>query len=238
MKRPVILMNVSTSGDGPDKLILNVAYPRAIDMAGGKGLVLPLGYGAMEEALGIADGVMLVGGPDYPPEWYGEKNEGLSVLMPRARSEADIALARRALEINKPVLGICGGAQLINIVAGGTLYQDLRAQCPGCLAHAGLGCMAPWHNVTLSKESHLYSWIGEEYFGVNSYHHQAVKKLGDGVRIVALAPDGVVEAAELVDDKGNLRAMAIQWHPEALTDQPTGIAVFRGFIEWVRREAN
>jgi putative glutamine amidotransferase len=228
-------MNVSTSGEGPDKLVLNAAYPRAIDKVGGKGLALPLGYGAMEEALGIADGVMLVGGPDYPPESYGEKNEGLSLLMHSARAEVDFALARRALELNKPVLGICGGAQLINIVAGGTLYQDLRTQSPGCLIHAGFGCMDPWHNVALSKESHLYSWIGEEYFGVNSYHHQAVKEPGRGVKLVAFAPDGVVEAAELLDEKNNLTAMAIQWHPEGLTDQPTGIAVFKGFIEWVKR---
>ena len=222
-------MNVSNPLDSPDKLVLKLEYPKALDMAGAKGLVLPLGYGAMEEALQVADAVMLIGGPDYPPESYGEKDEGMSELMTAARSEADLVFARRALELGKPVLGICGGAQLINIVAGGTLYQDLEKQCPKSLNHRNQN-----HDVVLFPESRLYSWIGEEHFTVNSFHHQAIKKPGNGVKVVAHAPDGVVEAAEVTGDKGCLRAIAIQWHPESLTSQSTGIAVFQGFIEWVR----
>lgn len=235
MARPLIVMNVGTTGDGAERIALSIAYPQAIALAGGDPILLPLGHCDADRVLSMASGVLLVGGPDYPPEMYGETNAGLSRVMPRARADADIALATKALRYKKPVLGICGGAQLINIVCGGTLYQDLRVQCPGGLLHSFHDGVEPFHPVSLAKGSALHGWVGETDFGVNSFHHQAIKEPGQGVKPVAWAADGVIEAAEVYEGS-DLRAAAVQWHPERLISQPTGIAVFRGFVKWATHE--
>jgi putative glutamine amidotransferase len=234
MARPLIVMNVGITGEGAERIALSTAYPQAVELAGGDPILLPLGHCDVDRALSLASGVLLVGGPDYPPEMYGETNAGLSIVMPKARSDADMTLATKALEHRKPILGICGGAQLINIACGGTLYQDLRTQRPGCLMHSSHDGVEPFHPVSIANGSVLHEWVGETYVRVNSFHHQAIKEPGRGVRPAAWAADGVIEAAEVYEGD-ELRAVAIQWHPERLIGQTAGIGIFRGFVDLARR---
>jgi len=236
---PLILLNLATQGGeqdaDPEKLVLGAAYPCAVAKAGGRPILIPLHYGDIDRCLEIADGVILVGGPDYPSAVYGEEDLGFTKPVHPRRAEADTALARRALEIGLPVLGICGGAQLINIVLGGTLFQDIAAQIPGALVHQAQDGKAAEHVVAVSRGSALHSWAGEETFRVNSYHHQSIKRLGRGITPTAHAPDGVIEAAEALNSSGSLAAMAIQWHPERLLDVPASFGIFAAFVDWARR---
>ncbi|CAH0290019.1 Putative glutamine amidotransferase Rv2859c [Arthrobacter sp. Bi26] len=187
--------------------------------------------------LASLDGVVLPGGGDLAPGLYGETQSDLCYDVSHAQDELDLAVARHAIDAGVPVLGICRGHQLLNVLYGGTLVQDME---PGMVAHLvpapahGSGPWA-WHEVTVgagSKVAALYgSGSGAVSVKIASGHHQAVARVAGGLQVTAVAEDGTVEALE---DPERWVA-SVQWHPEAL-ELPAGerLAPFRAFVEVCR----
>jgi len=210
-------------------------YLSAVEAAGALPILLPPDDGSVAAGfLALLDGLVVTGGAfDVPPELYGEaRRDGCGPLKEeRTRFEKDLLEA--ALAVALPVLGICGGMQLMNVVRGGTLYQDLEAD-------AGLGGHqqrqareVATHAVHVAAGTLLARLLraGPE-LRVNSAHHQAVRDPGTGVLVAASAPDGVVEAIELPDQPF---ALGVQWHPEALRQHdPRQAAIFAGLVEAAR----
>jgi putative glutamine amidotransferase len=164
------------------------------------------------ESLDSLDGLLLTGGSDINPARYGQSNAG-SDEVDDARDELEIRLLREALAVDRPVLGICRGLQLLNVACGGTLVQhlgssDVHQQRPKG-AEAGKHPLA--HRVWVAPETRLAGIIGAGGCDVNSRHHQAIENLGQGLVVSAIAEDGVIEAVEM---PGAAFAVAVQWHPE------------------------
>jgi putative glutamine amidotransferase len=196
-------------------------------------VLLPHAREAAPAYLALLDGLVVTGGAfDVPPELYGEAaRAGLGPTKPeRTVFEKDVLEA--ALAARLPVLGVCGGMQLLNVVRGGTLYQDLRAEA-GIAGHEQPPPKdVPSHDVAVQPGSQLAALVGLDPLRVNSTHHQAVRDPGAGVLVSARAPDGVVEAIEL-PDLGF--ALGVQWHPEAmLAHEPRHAAIYRGLVAAAR----
>ena len=197
------------------RYILGEAYTRALQNAGSQPVLLPHGpesdVGEIVEKL---DGILISGGDfDVPPSYYGEEaTEGLGSLQVE-RSGFERALIKETLRKKKPLLGICGGMQLMNVVLGGSLFQDQRYR-PGSLEHQQPNPkQEPGHSVALEPDSLLYQWVNQRSLLVNSTHHQYIDTLGQNLVTSARAPDGVVEAFEI---RHGQFAVGIQWHPESL----------------------
>jgi putative glutamine amidotransferase len=207
-------------------------YVRAVEEAGGIPLVLPqmknLETEALDEQLQRVHGVILPGGGDVAPLLWGEESEpGLGETFPFLDS-FQMALTRRALEKNMPLLGICKGLQILNVVQGGTLVQDLAA-FGAAVQHTQRASIGyPSHSVILQEGSLLRSLWGERV-EVNSFHHQAVREPGRELRVTARSADGVIEALEMPD---RAFVVGVQWHPEGMVPQNEKMGLlFRSFIE-------
>jgi putative glutamine amidotransferase len=212
---------------------LNQAYVEAVLAGGGLPILLPHAAAAAAAYLALLDGLVVTGGAfDVPPELYGEPCRPVcGVLRPeRTRFEKDLLEA--ALAARLPVLGVCGGMQLLNVVRGGTLYQDLPADA-GLSGHEQPPPRdVPSHDVAVAPGTQLEVLVGPGPLPVNSTHHQAVRDPGAGVLVSARAPDGVVEALELPDLPF---AVGVQWHPEALLRrEPRHAALYRGLVDAAR----
>ena len=211
---------------------LKRAYTDAVIHAGGVPWILP--YTADRPTINAylqqVQGLLITGGAfDVPPELYGEKSRpGLGALK-RGRTSFELELLRRALESNTPVLGICGGMQLLNVALGGSLYQDIGREIPGSIAHEQEKDRRwPSHEVAVTAGTLLATLLGPGGVMVNSTHHQAVKRLGRGLVASALAPDGVIEAIEL---PRHTFCLGVQWHPELLYGSvPINRAIYRAFV--------
>lgn len=209
------------AGETParDRVFLYDRYLRAFlqetEKAGFTGL-LPVLLPSVGEVSGEAvrrfDGFVLTGGGDVDPSWYGEEREPLCGASDAERDAFEMALFREASALLKPILGICRGIQVINVALGGTLWQDLPSQHPGTHATTD-GTGEPRHPVTTA--GFLRTLTGREELTVNSYHHQAVKTLGGGLRAAGVSRDGVVEAVEHLSLP---YCRAVQWHPELNPD--------------------
>ncbi|MGC9356576.1 MAG: gamma-glutamyl-gamma-aminobutyrate hydrolase family protein [Anaerolineae bacterium] len=208
-------------------------YVRAIQRAGGVPLIVPPVLKPEDWTLLLQrlDGLLLTGGEDIGPVHYGERPEAWMGGVDLERDASELGLVRQALEHKIPLLGICRGHQVLNVTLRGTLYQDLAAQLPGALEHAlvpGRPMERVVHAVTVDRDSRLAEILGGTEFGVNSAHHQAVRTPGEGLVVVAQAPDGVVEATEMPDHPF---CVSVQWHPEAMVKvDPTMLPLFEAFV--------
>ncbi len=212
---------------------LKASYVDAVLAAGGLPILLPHARRAAAAYLALADGIVVTGGAfDIPPELYGEtrRKECGETRPERTAFEKDLLEA--ALAARLPVLGVCGGMQLMNVVRGGTLHQDLPADT-GIAGHEQPPPKdVPSHDAAIVPGTLLASLVGTQTLRVNSTHHQAVKDPGAGVLVSARAPDGVVEAIELPDIPF---AIGVQWHPEATArSDPRSAAIYRGLVEAAR----
>ena len=220
---PVIGISCGRSASGASTL--NSNYTEAIARSGGIPVIFPtVADSAVAAALvRKVDGVIFSGGPDLDPSHYGETFWNETVQVDTLRDASDLMLMRAALAAKKPILGICRGEQLLNVVLGGSLYQDLPTQVDTLVKHGG----GAWHRIGVEKGSVLYGLFGEDSLTVNSFHHQAVKKVAPGIRVTAYAPNGIVEAYEYGD-----RLIAFQFHPEGMarTDD-AWLAPFRYFVK-------
>jgi putative glutamine amidotransferase len=175
----------------------------------------------LDAVLGMIDGVVFSGGADVDPSWYGHEPYELTVAVPPVHDLFEITLARRALELGMPVLGLCRGAQVLAVADGGTLTQDVATLHEGASRHAwdwyGIAT-APLdehgHEIRYESDSRVATWIGHGPPKVNSFHHQCVRTLGSRLRPMAWSLDGVIEATERSDGGGF--AIGLQWHNEMM----------------------
>ena len=203
------------------EMALGMSYLRAIEAAGGLPVVLPP-LGDAEAYLDRLDAVCLSGGPDLDPAAYGApaRHAELGPTEP-ALDEFELALARAADRRGMPILGVCRGAQALNVARGGTLHQHL----PG--HRQAEPATTTTHAVRVTTGSRLARIAGARDLLVNSFHHQAVETLGRGLRAVAHADDGTIEAIEA---PGHRFLLGVQWHVEGLVGQPRHRALFEGLV--------
>lgn len=208
---------------------VNRWYVDAVSRAGGLPLILAtLAPEYAEETLAAIDGLLLTGGGDVSPWLYDAEPAPEVYDVDSSRDSWELALIRGA-EDRLPVLGVCRGAQLLNVAAGGTLIQHLPdvTDEPHRLRERDQEVV---HTVDLASDSHLAEILGHRRVGVNSIHHQAIGQVGAGLRAVAWAPDGIVEAVERTD---GAPVVAVQWHPESLID----LAPHGRLFLWLTRSA-
>ena len=175
------------------------------------------------------DGVVVIGGPDLPPDLYAEENDGSEKLVPPERADFDLSLIQAAVEHDKALLGICYGHQAINVAFGGTLIQDIKRRMPRAMKHRkNKDEDTVIHEVRLDSSSRLARIIGADRIESASSHHQSVNVPGLGWRVVAHAPDGIIEATEC--DRGKF-LFSVQWHPEMTPEVEHSKRVFRALVE-------
>jgi putative glutamine amidotransferase len=207
----------------PAKTSVPFSYVQAVADNGGVPVVLPTidNERAMNWYLQRLDGLVLIGGDDIPPQAYGEQpHETVEVLTPQ-RYEFERKLIARWLAGGKPVLGVCLGMQFTNVVAGGTMVQDIPSEVGKTVDHR------KHHRVRIEPGSSLAKLLGSTEASVLSNHHQAVDGLGENLRVIARSDDGVAEAMERVDGGFGL---FVQWHPEAMTDRVHRDAIYGALI--------
>ena len=212
---------------------LKRAYVDAVLAAGGLPVLLPHERAAAGAYLALLDALVVTGGAfDVPPELYGEAARPVCGPTRPARTAFEKDLLEAALAERLPVLGVCGGMQLMNVVRGGTLHQDLREDL-GIEGHEQPPPKdAPSHGVDVAAGTQLAAVLGTGRLPVNSTHHQAVRDPGAGVLVSARAPDGVIEAIEIPDLPF---AIGVQWHPEAvLAHEPRHAAIYRALVDAAR----
>ena len=213
--------------DGRERVTLNTAYVRALEDAGLVPLAVPtmLAPDHAAAALTGVRGLVLTGGEDVAPERYGAAPHPRLGAIDPSRDAAEVALIGAARERRLPILAICRGIQILNVALGGTLYQDLESERPGPVPHSD---ETAHHEVRVAAGSLLERTLGVRSTTVNSRHHQAIRDLAPTLKAVAWAEDGVIEAAE-PDSERDPWIVAVQWHPEDLTER----ALFEGFARAV-----
>jgi putative glutamine amidotransferase len=213
----------------PQRLSMRLTYMQAVQEAGGIAVVIPA-HGFADDAAALLDrldGLVFSGGPDIDPSVYGaDPHPLLGPDVDRAGDEYELALLAGAVERDLPVLGICRGMQALNVARGGTLHQHLPDRTD--VEHRqGEAPFEPVHRVSLAARSLLYRLAGSAWLAVNSFHHQAADRIGEGLRVCATAPDGTVEG---LWDPGARFCVGVQWHPEVLTHRSEHAALFHGLV--------
>ncbi len=213
------------------RYLLQESYVRAVERAGGTPVLLPhQGGDGVAELLASLAGLVISGGDnDVPPAYYGAAPHAKLGRQLPERSDFELRLCRAALARDLPLLGVCGGMQLLNVACGGSLIQDLSLRA-GTSEHVQPhDKRRPHHPVAASGR--LVEVTGAATLQVNSTHHQVVDRLGDGLAVCGVAPDGVIEAFAVT---GRRFALGVQWHPEAL-DDPASRAIYGALVAATRR---
>jgi putative glutamine amidotransferase len=215
---------------------VKAAYADAVLRAGGLPFILPYTDDRViiEAMLDRVSGLVITGGAfDIPPEAYGDTaREGLGQLKP-TRTAFETLVLHAALARNMPVLGVCGGMQLLNVALGGTLIQDIAREMPNARPHEQAHDRTqPAHPIDIKEGSVLADAVGKGQLMVNSTHHQAVKAVGPKLVVTATSPDGVIEA---IEDPTHTFAVGVQWHPELLIDTvPPHLGLYKTFVARAR----
>ncbi len=220
----------STVDEG--KVVCSVPYIRAVRQAGGLPVIVPPMEGdeLQIEYLQRLDGLVLIGGWDIPPGAYGEESHPTTEEMPPVRWQWEHRLIKTWLDSEKPLLGICLGSQMTNVVTGGTLIQDVPSEVGKQVIHRGEKPVG--HHVTIQSGTRLHKILGVDELIVQSSHHQAAERIGRGLEVVARSDDGVVEALESPGDRWLL---LLQWHPERM-DETHHTKIFGALMEACRAE--
>jgi putative glutamine amidotransferase len=208
---------------------LRTNYAGAVAEAGGLPLALPHEAALAGAMLDTIDGLIVTGGAfDVSPSLYGVAEQHGTVTLKQGRTAAELALLRGALARNVPVLGICGGQQLLAVVLGGTLIQHIPDAVPDALPHEQPNPRhEPGHDIAITPGTRLHAIVGRDRMAVNSSHHQAVGETGPSAVVNAVAPDGVIEG---IEDSSYRFCIGVQWHPEFGIDDGDR-RLFRAFVE-------
>jgi len=244
-RAPLIGITADTSGEngrGRQKtdwtLSLPGRYCGAIWQAGGIPIILPpvdSGAAGASAVLDRLDGLLISGGNfDIHPALYGETPISALGEIKTERTKSELNLARMALARDLPLLGICGGAQAINVVMGGTLYQDIATQVTGAIEHQqSKRREIGGHEIRIRPGTRLAEIVGRRVVEVNTTHHQAVKRLGAGLVVSATAEDGLIEG---IESSNHSFVLGVQWHPEALAPRSVHQRkIISAFVEACRR---
>lgn len=218
--------------NGLPTVMLLQAYVRAIMQADGVPVLIPsmLAEGGWEVLYKRLDGIMFSGGGDISLDFFDGQPHPRIDEVDSLRDSVELDLFRAIVNDGKPFLGICRGIQVINIALGGTLYTHLPEQFHSTIDHTYPGHMRTVivHEVKIEEGTHMAEVFGEPILKVNSLHHQGLKDVAPDLRVTGTAPDGLVEAVEL---PGHPFGLAVQWHPEWLTDQQVTRNLFRAFVQ-------
>ena len=229
--KPVI--GITTDIEKESKHVLNNNNVQAVIRAGGLPVILPIGIDEDVKQLStMLDGLLLTGGGDIDPMLFGEEpHKHLGDVSP-SRDSIEMALVQEMLKLNKPILGVCRGLQIINIALGGNMYQDIYAQRDvPLLQHAQKAHRHHQsHFVQVKEGSLLESITKSEQIKVNSYHHQAVKDVPLPLIISGVSSDGIIEA---IESTKHSFVLGVQWHPEALAENKDTVSlhIFEKFLE-------
>ncbi len=237
---PLVAVTATTSlVDGQQRVRLNTSYVEALTMAGVLPVVLPpLAPDQAAAALAPFDGLVLTGGEDIDPKHFGAETHPRCGRPHAERDAWELALTREARARALPTLAICRGIQVVNVALGGTLVQDIPSERPAAVGHDAEGDRGSRvHEVEVTPGSRLAGALAAnagERVRVNSFHHQAIDRVADGLRVTAVSPDGIAEGAEWT---GDWWVLAVQWHPEELvrTSEAWDRGLFHAFAEAVRR---
>jgi putative glutamine amidotransferase len=228
--RPGELATLRRHGEPPHaEMALGITYVRAVEAAGGVPVVMPpLRLDEVPDLVARLDGVLLSGGPDLAPAAYdAQPHPDLGATEP-ALDAFEYALVAEALRRGLPLLGICRGAQAVNVALGGSLHQHLPEIVGDAVVHRqSEDGRKPTHCVEVVPGTLLAQLVGSGSVAVNSFHHQAVDRLGDGLRVSARAPDGTIEA---IEDRSRPFLLAVQWHAEALADSEQRRPLFDALV--------
>lgn len=231
---PIIGINCDYEEEGKQPYSFTYRdYSDAIIAAHGIPLLLPIikdkyTVGLLLEKI---DGLLLTGGNDVPPQRYGEEPHEKTLCVHPDKDISDNNLVCVAMQMKKPILAICYGVQLVNVVLGGSLIQDIPSEGTSPIIHKDSQNEQYTHPVTVEKKSLLYKIIGTEHIETNSTHHQAIKRLGMGLKDTAYTSDGIIEAIELKDYPF---LVGVQWHPERMADSPCHAALFSALVNAAR----
>ncbi len=229
--KPLIGLTPLYNADG-DYWWMQLTYMRHIEKNGGIPVMIQPtdNLDTLEENLKHFDGILLTGGQDVHPAYYGEKILPECGTIIKMRDEIDCFIAKRAMELDMPLFGICRGMQVINATLGGALFQDIPSQVGTAVNHRP-GLPKPddtAHTVTFKKGNAMAKLLGRETFNVNSFHHQSVKVPAPGIEVTAYSPDGVAEA---LLHKEKRFVWGVQWHPERFAyDDFLSKSLFTSFI--------
>ena len=244
-QRPIIGVPTQTLEEIPGELprcwVMSQQYVRVLVEAGAVPWIVPLLRGDVATLRAIyerLDGVFLPGGVDLHPSAYQEEATPLCGRTDPERDETELTLTRWAMEDGKPLLAVCRGVQVMNVAAGGTVHQDLAAQLPGSIKHdyfpgpAGYTRDLLSHEVSIPPDTRLGRLLQTPTLRVNSMHHQGIKRVAEGLRPNAFAPDGLIEGLE--SPNGHF-LLGVQWHPESLVERDPAMArLFAAFVEAAR----
>lgn len=236
MTKPIIGIgsDIQSPPGERERAFAYLTYVEAVSLAGGIPVLVPPQPENASELMAAIDGVLLTGGDDCDPAAYGEERHPNVDPMDPRRQSGDLALAEAAREHGVPTLGICLGVQMMNVAAGGSLIQDIDTQHDTEIRHASEPEDRARHDVIIEKGTRLATVLPASELNVNSSHHQAIRRVGGGLRVTALAPDGIVEGLE---DPHHPFYLGVQWHPEDMTGEGSASALFAAFIEAAKRHA-
>ena len=235
MAQPVIGLTLDSEPPGGYSKLpwyaLRENYCAAVARAGGIPVLLPHEVEQADAYLRLIDGLVVTGGGfDVDPAIFGARSRHPTVKTKDRRTQFELAVTRRAHSGDKPVLGICGGQQLLNVALGGTLIQHIPDEVPGALTHKQANGNEPGHLVRFTEGTRLREIAGCAEAPVNSTHHQAVKAPAPGLQVDATAPDGIVEG---IEDPRRRFCIGVQWHPEYAISEADR-RLFAAFIEAAR----
>jgi len=217
-----------------DRAFVYTTYTEALRRAGAVAVIIPPQPENAAAIVDSLDGILLAGGDDCDPTAYGETPHPTVEPMDPRRQSNELALARVARERGIPTLGICLGVQVMNVASGGTLIQDIASEVKTEIDHASEPSDRHRHEVLVEKGTRLGRILGKQELEVNSSHHQAIRNVGEGLRVTAHAPDGVIEGLE---DPSHPFYVGVQWHPEDMSGEGSASALFGAFVEAARTYA-
>ena len=227
-----ITTNQSKNANGQPTIMLMQSYVNAVMQAGGVPVLIPslIAEDSWDALYARLDGILFSGGGDIGLEYSPGDSHPRIDDVDLARDSIELKMVQVAASDGKPFLGICRGCQVMNVALGGTLYTHIPDQLPNALDHSYPGNMRTVlvHEIKIEEGTRIAEIFGEPIIKVNSLHHQGLKDIPSSVRVAGHSPDGLVEAIELPEHPFGL---AVQWHPEWLTDQESTRNLFRNFVQ-------